>query len=235
MDTIRILIENAVQRGQKTLSEYDSKKVLASFNIPVSKEYLTTTVEEAVQKAQEIGFPVVLKVCSHHIAHKTEGGLVEISLGSTDAVKKAFERLMGEISEPIDGILVQEMVEGKRELMLGLIRDPQFGPCVMAGFGGIMTEIINDTCFRMAPVNNIEAADMLEEFKSKKMLEHFRGQAPVDRKALCDAICAIGAIGLEYDTISEIDINPLIIRPDGKFAAVDALVVLKGENDDQDN
>lgn len=226
MDNVRILIKNAVQRGQKTLSEYESKQVLASFNIPISKEYLTTTVEEAVQKAEEIGFPVVLKVCSHRIAHKTEGGLVEISLDSSSAVEKAFERLMGKISEPIDGILVQEMVEGKRELMLGMIRDPQFGPCVMVGFGGIMTEIINDTCFRTAPVNTIEAFDMLEEFASKKMLEHFRGQAPVDRDALCASICAVGAMGLEHDTISEIDINPLIIRSDGTFVAVDALVVL---------
>ena len=225
MDT-QALIEKAVEVGQKALSEFDSKKILAAYGIPVSQEYLASDAKEAVQKAGEIGYPVVLKACSHEIAHKTEGGLVEISLNSTEEVKAAFERISTKTDTPLDGILVQEMVAGKRELMLGLVRDPQFGPCVMVGFGGIMTEIIKDTCFRMAPVDELEALDMLEEFKSKDLLGPFRGNAPVDKKNLCNAISAIGKIGLENDDISEVDINPLIIRSDGTFAAVDALIVI---------
>ena len=226
------LIQTAVDKGHHALSEFDSKRVLAAYHIPISKEYLVATVDEAVEKAARIGFPVVLKACSHAIAHKTEGGLVETALADGDAVKRAFERIMQNAPQPLDGILVQEMVKGHRELMLGLIRDPQFGPCVMVGFGGVMTEIIQDSCFRMAPVDAVEAADMLAELKSKAMLGPFRGQASVDRAFLCQSICAVGAMGLENPNIAEIDINPLIVRADGSFAAVDALIVLKGNADD---
>jgi acetate---CoA ligase (ADP-forming) subunit beta len=229
---IQTLIEEAVKNGSKALSEFDAKKVMAAYDIPITQESLVVTVDEAVQKAEEIGFPVVLKACSHKITHKTEGGLVEISLDSREAVRKSFEHIMKKAPGPLDGILVQEMVDGSRELMLGLVRDPQFGPCVMVGFGGIMTEIIKDTCFRMAPVDEVEAEDMLEEFKSKDLLGPFRGYAPVDKKALCNAITAIGAIGLENSAISEIDINPLMIRPDGRVTAVDALIVMEGDNHD---
>lgn len=225
-------IKTAIENGHQALSEFESKRILAAYQIPISNEYLAATVHDAVEKATLIGFPVVLKACSHEIAHKTEGGLVETALADADAVRHAYERIMQKAPKPIDGILVQEMVKGHRELMLGLIRDSQFGPCVMAGFGGVMTEIVQDTCFRMAPVDEVEAADMLSELKSKEMLGPFRGQAPVDRERLCRAICAVGAMGLENESIAEIDINPLIIRPDGSFAAVDALVVLKGKSND---
>jgi succinyl-CoA synthetase beta subunit len=232
---IQKLIKNAIENGQKALSEFDSKRVIEAYGIPVSQEYLTVTADDAVQKAEEIGFPVVLKACSHLIGHKTEDGLVEISLSTREEVRASFERIMEKSTTPVDGILVQEMVSGQRELMIGLIRDPQFGPCVMVGFGGIMTEVINDTCFRMAPVDDLEVEDMLDEFKSKDLLGPFRGQAPVDKKAFCNAVSAIGNIGLENSTISEIDINPLIVRPDGTFAAVDALIVIKGSINDHRN
>ncbi len=152
-----------------------------------------------------------------------------MSLGSEREVIEAFQRIIKKTDIPMDGILVQEMVSGQRELMIGLIRDPQFGPCVMAGFGGIMTEIIQDTCFRMAPVDDLETADMLSELKFKDILGPFRGQAPADAQAIGRAITAVGNIGLENEAIAEIDINPLIIRPDGSFAAVDALIVVKGD------
>lgn len=227
MADIAELIRKAIDNGQKSLSEHDSKKVLAACNIPVSKEYFTETKDAAIVKAAEIGFPVALKACSHDIMHKSEGGLVEISLDSPDAVSNAFDRIKEKTSGPLEGILVQEMVAGQRELVLGLIKDPQFGPCVMAGFGGIMTEVISDTCFRMAPIDAVEAADMLDELKTKTMLGSFRGQEPVDTKSLCDALVSLGNIGMTYPAITEIDINPVIIRRDGTFAAVDALVVLE--------
>ncbi len=226
---VKTVLQEAVSRRQKALSEFDGKKILAAYGIPVSREYLVSTADEAVQMAVKIGFPVVLKACSHQIAHKTEGGLVEVSLGSEREVIEAFQRIIKKTDIPMDGILVQEMVSGQRELMIGLIRDPQFGPCVMAGFGGIMTEIIQDTCFRMAPVDDLETADMLSELKFKDILGPFRGQAPADVQAIGRAITAVGNIGLENEAIDEIDINPLIIRPDGSFAAVDALIVVKGD------
>ncbi len=225
---IKALIQKAVEYGQQALSEHDSKKVLASYNIPVTKEALVQTKDEAAQNAAEIGFPVVLKACSHEVMHKSEGGLVAVSLNSQEDVKAAFSDITKKAGPDIDGILVQEMVSGQRELMLGLLRDPQFGPCVMAGFGGIMTEVINDTCFRMAPIDNIEADDMLDELRAKAMLEAFRGQKPADRKAISDTLVALGKIGMENDPIAEIDINPMIIDSNGAVIAVDALIVLKG-------
>lgn len=229
---IQGMITRQVEKGRGAFSEFDSKKVLAHYGIPVCAEYLTHSADEAVEKAGSIGYPVVLKACSHAIAHKTEKGLVETGLGSSRAVTEGFERIEKNSKETLEGVLVQETVKGARELMLGLVRDPQFGPCVMAGLGGVLTEIVRDISFRMAPVEEIEARDMLAELRSNDILGNFRGQAPADGDALCRAVAAVGRIGLEHTGVAEIDINPVIIRPDGSFAAVDALIVLKGGADD---
>ena len=223
---VKPVLEKAIKNGQKALSEYDSKKILSEYKIPVTRESLAKTCEEAVQIAESIGYPVVLKACSHTLMHKSEGGFVEIFIKNKHDVKEAFERITSKKNAGIDGILVQEMASGQRELVLGFFRDPQFGPCVMAGLGGVMTEILNDTSFRMAPLDEIEADDMLSDLRSRKILEPFRGQKGVDKQALCRAIVSLGNIGLENEEIAEIDINPVIIRPDGNIIAVDALVVL---------
>jgi hypothetical protein len=118
------------------------------------------------------------------------------------------------------------MVSGQRELVMGMSRDPQFGPCVMLGIGGIMTEIINDTVFRVAPFDHREALDMIEELRLNKMLGDFRGQAPADVETLSNSLMAIGKIGIEINEISEIDVNPLIVDRQGRITAVDALIVL---------
>jgi len=130
----------------------------------------------------------------------------------------------------MEGILVQEMVEGQRELVAGLSRDPQFGPCVMLGFGGIMAEVIKDTVFRVAPFDIVEALDMINDLKSRSMLGSFRGQKDADLDAICQTLTAIGQLGLAEESIAEIDINPLIISPDGKIKAVDALIILGKKN-----
>jgi hypothetical protein len=118
------------------------------------------------------------------------------------------------------------MVRGNRELAMGLVRDSQFGPCVMFGLGGVLAEVLDDTTFRVAPFDRLEAEEMIGDIRAKKMLGPFRGEQPVDTGQLCDGLLALGRIGCDYPRISEIDINPLIIRPDGRVAAVDALVVL---------
>jgi hypothetical protein len=119
------------------------------------------------------------------------------------------------------------MVLGQRELVIGLTRDPQFGPCVMLGMGGTMTEVFQDTVFRMAPFDRTEAKDMTEELRFKTILGAFRGQKPVDMEILCRTLTAVGQIGIELETVSELDINPMIITPEGRLVAVDALVVLR--------
>ncbi len=221
------LIQSALQRGQRALSEYESKKLLSLYGIPVTREKLSRGADEAVSAADGLGFPVVLKACSAELMHKSERGCIELNLRSKRDVREAYERIIPSVDLELEGVLVQEMVPGQRELVVGLNRDPQFGPCVMLGIGGIMTEVFQDTVFRMAPFDMIEAKDMTEELHFKTILGAFRGQKPVDMEILCRTLMAVGQIGLELETVSELDINPMIITPEGRLVAVDALVVLR--------
>ena len=221
------LIRPALDRGQPALSEYESKKLLHLYGIPVAREKLSRNAVEAVSAAVDIGFPVVLKACSPELMHKSERGCIELNLRSEGDVREVYGRIINRVDLELEGILVQEMVPGQRELVVGLTRDPQFGPCVMLGIGGIMTEVFEDTTFRMAPFDKIEARDMMEELRFKAILGTFRGQKPVDMDMLCRTLIAVGQIGLELDMVSELDINPMIITPEGHVVAVDALVVLR--------
>jgi succinyl-CoA synthetase beta subunit len=223
------LIRLALDRGQATLSEYESKKLLSLYGIPVTREKLSSSADEAVSAAADLGFPVVLKACSPELMHKSERGCIELNLRSEGDVREAYGRIINRVDLKPEGIMVQEMVLGQRELVVGLTRDPQFGPCVMLGMGGIMTEVFEDTAFRMAPFDRIEAKDMAEELRFKTILGAFRGQKAVDMDMLCRTLIAVGQIGLELDTVSELDINPMIITPEGRVVAADALVVLRRE------
>jgi len=220
------IVNEAVQKGQKNLSEYDSKRVLASYGIPVTQEKLAKSADEAVTFAKEMGYPVVLKGCSATLTHKTEKGVIKVGLKSEAEVREAFKAIYS--IEPMDGVLVQEMVKGARELVVGLVRDAQFGPCVMFGLGGIYTEVLKDVSFRVAPIEERDAIEMMEEIRASKILGAFRGMPPVDMKMMAKALVAMGRIGLENEKVNEIDVNPLIINSDGKPVAVDALVVLGG-------
>jgi succinyl-CoA synthetase beta subunit len=227
------LIRSALKRGQQALSEFGSKKLLSLYGIPITREKLTRSADEAVAAAADLGFPVVLKACSAELMHKSEHGGIEMALVSKGAVREAYARLVAKVDLDLEGVLVQEMVPGQRELVIGLTRDPQFGPCVMLGIGGIMTEVFQDTCFRMAPLDMIDAQDMAEELRFKKIFEAFRGQKPVDMQTLCRAIVSVGQIGVGLETVSELDINPLIVTPEGHVKAVDALVVLSRDGNDK--
>jgi succinyl-CoA synthetase beta subunit len=218
------IIANAVARGQKVLSEYDSKRVLAAAGIPVNREKLAKTRLEAVRFADDLGYPVVLKGCSDKAAHKTEMGLVKLKLESAEKVADAFDEIVGK-GVALDGVLVGQMIQGAREFVLGLVRDAQFGPCVMFGVGGIFTEAVQDVSFRVAPITQRDAEEMLDEIRLSKLLSAFRGYPAVDRKALARALVSLGDLGCRFDAIAEIDINPVIIAGD-QPVAVDALVVL---------
>ena len=220
------LIQSGLSKGQKALSEYESKKLLGLYGIPVTREKLSHSADEAVSVAAGLGFPVALKACSAELMHKSERGCIELNLRNDGDVRGAYERILRGVDLELEGVLVQEMVAGQRELVVGLTRDPQFGPCVMLGMGGMMTEVFQDTVFRMAPFDMIEAKDMTEELRFKAIIGSFRGQKPVDMEILCRTLIAVGQIGLELETISELDINPMIITPEGRLTAVDALVIL---------
>jgi len=219
-------LENALREGRKTLSEYESKEFLKSYGIPVTRELLVRSREECVKAAQAVGYPLVLKGCSPSLAHKTEKGMVRVDLRNEQETLLAFDELTSRREGSEQDILVQEMIKGTRELVAGMTRDPQFGPCVMFGLGGIFTEILKDIAFRMAPLEKQDALDMTREIKAHKILEAVRGMPAADLDLLCDILIKVGKIGMENDLIQEIDINPLILAG-AKPVAVDALIVLR--------
>ena len=219
------VIEEALKRGQKTLSEYQSKKLLASYGIPITREKLVNSEGEAARTAKEIGFPVVLKGCSPEATHKTELKLIELNLSDENALIEAYRRIMNNAKASLDGVLVQEMIKGERELVIGMTRDLQFGPCVMFGLGGIFTEILKDVSFRVAPLERRDALEMMGEIKGHRILEAIRGLEAADKEILCEMLIKVGQIGLDFEQIKEIDLNPVIIAG-SRPVAVDAMVVL---------
>ncbi len=220
------IIDEALARGQGALSEYEAKLFLSEHKIPVTREELVTGEDEATAAAERIGYPVVLKANGPDITHKTERDLVQVGLDGPDAVRRAYGVIVENLgSDPYDGVLVQEMIKGERELVVGLVRDPQFGPCVMFGLGGIFTEVLKDTSFRVAPIEKYDALQMMDEIRSKDILGPFRGKEAVDRDLLAEILIAIGDIGMEYGAVKEIDMNPLIVKGSSPVV-VDSLIVL---------
>ena len=221
------IIQKALKKGQKALSEYDSKRLLSSYGFPVVREKLVNSRAAAIKAAKEIGLPVVLKGCSPVIAHKTEKKLIEVDLRTLKEVERAYETIRERVGDVnLDGILVQEMIKGSRELVIGMIRDAQFGPCVMFGLGGIFTEVLKDVSFRIAPLEKRDALEMAQEIKGAPVLGAFRGMDPVDMDLLVSLLINAGKLGLDLDAVKEVDVNPLIISGN-KPIAVDALVVLE--------
>jgi acyl-CoA synthetase (NDP forming) len=220
------IIQKVLGEGRHVLSEYESKLLLAQYGIPVTREIVVEHETDLISAAQDIGYPLVLKGCSSEISHKTETNVIRLDIRTDEEASTAFRQIKANMNGRAGGVLVQEMVKGQRELMAGLTRDPQFGPCVMFGLGGIFTEILKDVSFRLAPLKRLDALDMMQEIKGHKILEAVRGMEPVNTDIMAQVLISLGDIGVENDPIKEIDINPLIIRS-GKPVAVDALVVLR--------
>ncbi len=216
----------AVAPHHSTLSEAASKQILAGYGVPFARESVVRTAAEAVAAAEDIGYPVVVKLGGDSIAHKTERGLVRLRLGDAAQVENAASELLSKATAD-DGevhLLVAEMVSGSRELIAGLLVDPQFGPTVMLGIGGILAEAIADVTFRPVPVSPDQAGEMVDSLRTQKILGEFRGEAAVDRDSLVACLTALSAVATGRDDIVSVDINPLIVKPSGKVVAVDALV-----------
>jgi len=230
------IISSALRQNRKTLSEWESARLLTGFGIPMAKGILAQNWDEVRRAAEGIGYPVVLKACSPEVSHKTESGLVAVDLRNEAELEQAFQKISEASLSRGEGFLVQERIKGQRELVMGMIRDPQFGPCVMFGLGGIFTEILGDVTFRPAPLSEADALEMIREIKGHPILGAIRGMTAVDLGSLIECLMAIGRIGIERDEIQAIDVNPLIIQDGGldsgqasRPVAVDALVILKGK------
>jgi acetyl-CoA synthetase (ADP-forming) len=227
MNDIGDVLDEALTIGQKQLSEYESKKILSRFGIPVVREMLVGDLSEANAAAEKLGYPIVLKACAAEISHKTESGLIGVDLRSEADLSAAFTRIAEKMGTGEGHFLVQEMIKGSRELVMGMTRDPVFGSCVMFGIGGIFAEALGDVSFRAAPLTRQDALEMMQEIRGQRLLSDIRGMAAPDRNILADCLVALGDIGADYGQIKAIDINPMIIR-DRIPVAVDALIVLTG-------
>lgn len=212
------------------LPEGAAKKVLAAYGIPVTREKAVQTLEEAREAAQQIGYPVALKLSSEAILHKTEAGALRLNLSSEHELEQAFLELTEVLTKKFPGaeadFLVQEMVDKGLELMIGINHDRVFGPTVVFGMGGVLVEALQDFSLRAAPVTMADAMEMLSEIKGKSLLEGYRNLPPVNKEELAGLIVAVSQLAVDFPQIESLDINPLIFSAKG-IKAVDALITFK--------
>ncbi|MFZ5584977.1 MAG: acetate--CoA ligase family protein [Thermodesulfobacteriota bacterium] len=232
------IIAAARRQGRVNLSETEARTCFAAYGVPVARSVAAATSEEAVAAARALGLPVVMKIDSPAISHKSDVGGVAVGLGSESAVAEAFHDMTGRIRRIspdayIRGVLVQEMIRGGRETIVGFSRDPQFGPLLMFGLGGIYVEVLKDVSFRVAPIARADADEMVRGIRSFPLLRGVRGESPADLMALAGVLLALGSLAHDFPDLAEADINPLLVLPRGQGAmAVDARIALtpaKGE------
>jgi len=228
-------VANALGLGRPTLSESESKQLLAAWGVASAREYRATSADAAVAAAQQLGFPVAIKVDSPDILHKTEAGAVRLNLGDAAHVRTAYAEILASAKAyapqaRIAGVSVQEMVGDGVEVIVGVSCDPQLGPVLLVGSGGVMVEVYNDVALRRCPVTHAEARAMIAEVKGAKLLQGFRGRPPADLAALADILVRVSHLAMHMEGhLAELEINPLMVLPSGRGAkAVDALVVLRG-------
>jgi acetyltransferase len=233
-NAVRDLIDKARSEGRTILTEFESKQLLAAYGIPVAKTIIATNADDAVKAAEEIGYPVVLKLYSETITHKTDVGGVQLNLGRAEAVERAFHAIQNSVTEKVgaqhfQGVTVQPMIRLKDayELIIGSSLDPQFGPVLLFGTGGQLVEVFKDRALALPPLNSTLALRMMEQTKIFTALKGVRGRRPVDLKALEVLMVRFSALVAEQRWIKEIDINPLLASPDG-LIALDARVVVHG-------
>jgi len=225
------IIEAARKEGRTSLTEVESKQILKEAGIDSTKIKLAQTRDEAISLSKEIGFPVVLKIVSPDVLHKTDAGGVKLGLDDEEAVGKAFDEITSAIkkNEPsakIHGVSVQNMARTGVEVIIGMSKDPQFGPVLMFGLGGIMVEVLKDVSFRIVPLTKRDAREMIREIKGYPILEGYRGQEPANVAVLEDYLLKVSDFVDGRPEIKELDINPIFAYSDGAVA-VDARVILE--------
>ncbi len=225
--TIRSYIDTALARENFALSEYESKQVLRAAGIVLPDETLVTRPQAAADAADRLGYPVVLKAVGPRLLHKSDRGLVQTGLTDRDALVRALEEMRQRGGGDIESFLVQPQIAGRREFVAGMYRDDQFGPVVMFGLGGIYTEALADTSCRLAPLSPRDAEAMLDELQAQAFLGALRGEQAVDREDLVAILLGLSQLAVDYPEIAEIDLNPLIARPDGGIGIADALVICR--------
>jgi acyl-CoA synthetase (NDP forming) len=225
------LLTNKLNSNQLVLTEFESKELLQEIGIQVPDQRLTSTKEETLSVAENIGFPVVLKLMAEDIVHKSDTGAVKLNLRSNDEVGQAFDELMKIPSQTEKRISVQKMAdEPITELIIGMTTDAQFGPALMFGIGGILVELLEDVSFRIAPITEYDAKEMIHEIKGFPILDGYRGKAKADIDAIVDTLLKISDLVIKHEEIHEMDLNPVFIYNKG-LICVDARIILKKKED----
>lgn len=220
------IIEKAIIEGKTALTEAQAKQVLKEFGIPVVEERTFENVDELKRSSGSVAYPAVLKGLGSRLTHKTERGLVILNIKDEKELTEAALKIEKEAAQDLEGFLLQPMLAGKREFVAGLFYDEEFGPVIMFGLGGIFTEALHDVVFRLAPIDETVAKSMIYAIRGRRLLEAFRSEAAPDADELVKVLTGLSEIAMRVPHIREIDINPLIVSPQGKVTAVDALIVL---------
>jgi acetate---CoA ligase (ADP-forming) subunit beta len=217
--------------GSRVLTEIEAKSIIRDAGICVTDTRLAADIKEALKICKETGFPVVLKIASPDITHKTDAGGVKTGLKDTREVKQAWENIIASVkakypNAKIEGVSVQEMARPGVEIIIGMFKDPQFGPVIMFGLGGIFVEVLKDVAFRLIPIVKRDAEEMIEEIKGKALLNGYRGQEPAGREALIETLLKVSSLIEKMPEIKELDINPVFAYKES-ILAVDARIVLE--------
>ena len=226
------IIERAYSEGRKHLLEPEAKAICAEYGIPVPRGRVAKTPDEAVQIAEEIGYPVVLKIVSPDVLHKSDVGGVLLNVLDADGVREGYKRILDTVLSHVPkarvvGVLVEEMApKGVAEVIVGAIKDPQFGQTLMFGLGGVFVEILKDVTFRIAPIEERDAYEMIREIKAYPILKGYRGQPPADVDAIARILLSASKLVMDFPQIKEMDLNPIIVYEKGA-KTVDARIILE--------
>jgi acetate---CoA ligase (ADP-forming) subunit beta len=231
VNQIAKIINQAKKEGRKALLETEAKTICTEYGIPVTKFNLAKNEKEAATQADQIGYPIVLKIVSPDIIHKTEAGGVLVNLKNAADVASGYKKIIENVTKyktdaKIVGILVQEMAPQSTEVIVGAIKDPQFGQTVMFGLGGIFVELLKDVNFRVAPLTTEDAKEMITQLKAFPLLNGYRNTPPADIDAIVSILCAVSRLVMENPEIKELDLNPVMAYPKGA-KTVDARIILE--------
>ncbi|MCH7616380.1 MAG: acetate--CoA ligase family protein [Chloroflexi bacterium] len=234
MVTLSEAIERARSEDRSVLTEIESKQVLAAAGIPVAEATLAASADDAAKAAAKAGFPVVLKIVSPDVTHKSDVGGVKIGLEDEAAVRTAYDDIIAAVSDRqpkarIEGVAVQAMARPGTEVIVGMSKDPQFGPVLMFGLGGIFVEVLKDVSFRIVPLEERDAREMIDEIKGRAVLDGVRGGEPADIGALASLLLQLSAFAEANPQVEELDLNPVFAYKDGCLA-VDARIVVSAES-----
>ena len=225
--SIAELLKKKLDTGQTVLTEFESKELLSGIGIPIPAQKITKTKEETLSAAEEIGYPVVLKLMAEDVVHKSDTGAVKLNIKSKEETEQAFNDLMNIQAQSEKKISVQKMAdEPITELIIGMTTDAQFGPALMFGIGGILVELLEDVSFRIAPITEYDAKEMIHEIKGFPILDGYRGKPKADIDAIVDTLLKISDLVVKNEEIFEMDLNPVFIYDKG-MSCVDARIILK--------